>query len=228
MMHLILHSLCTFPPPWEHSIRQLNCTLLQSLSNLFALNSKGKFQILNISRPTLFLNPFSFLFRQNVHNSYGGVWKSYTVYNHTHARPKGGGGGCVGCDRTPLLDVFFFFFCLRACYTGWWCTKIPLPRVWKIDQIFLTQKKKCQSQPPPAQQLFQDLRDFRGWRRTLCKIRTPVFKKLLYGPAIQPDDVHVYVNGQIMHLIKQKLYSDMILYCCMIFAPDMKGGGGGR
>ena len=67
-----------------------------------------------------------------------------------HARPKGGGGGCDGCDCTLLLDVIFkiiiffflFFFCLRACYRGWWCTKIPLPRVWKIDPDFLRLIKK--------------------------------------------------------------------------------------
>ena len=44
--------------------------------------------------------------------------------------PSEGGGGCGGV-----------FFCLRDCYRGRWCTKIPLSRAWKIDPIFLEGKK---------------------------------------------------------------------------------------
>ena len=33
--------------------------------------------------------------------------------------------------------------CLLACQRGWWCTRIPLSRVWKIDQNFLKKGIKC-------------------------------------------------------------------------------------
>ena len=35
----------------------------------------------------------------------------------------------------------FWFFFVVACNRGWWCTKIPLPRVWIIDPNFWEGKK---------------------------------------------------------------------------------------
>ena len=69
-------------------------------------------------------------------------WELEGQWHISHAHLKGG-GGCDGCGRTPLLDEMGFFSpSLRACYRGWWCMKIPLPRVWKIDPNFLRQKTK--------------------------------------------------------------------------------------
>ena len=86
-----------------------------------------------------------------------------------------------GCD---LYIFYIFFFCLRACYGGWWCTKIPLPRVWKIDPNFLRRlKKKCWESP------------IQGWRRTLCKIRTPVFKKLLLTGVSHTYELNRIISG---------------------------------
>ena len=83
---------------------------------------------------------------------------------------EGGGGGCWGCDRTPLLEVktagFFFFFLLFGDVR-----RYPYPVSGKLT---LKNSKKKVS-------LFQDLRDFRGWQRTCKKNPHPLFKKLLTG-----------------------------------------------
>ena len=126
------------------------------------------------------------------------------------ARPKGGGGGgggVAGGATTPPFWRWKPFFCFVFCfayYRGWWCTKIPLPRVWK----------KVSESPPPAHQLFQDLRDFRGWRRTCKKkIRTPLFKKLLTG---LPADyiIHTPISIRIMIMVYVSFLS---IHCLWIF-----------
>ena len=97
------------------------------------------------------------------------------------------GGSNIKCPGPTILGLYDyslkwgpFFSCelsgtvwtyLLDCHRGWWCTRIPLPRVWKIDPKMLKKVKKCRS--PPAHQLFQDLRDFRGWRRTNIKTMCP-------------------------------------------------------
>ena len=96
---------------------------------------------------------------------------------------KGGGGHNIKCPPT-ILGLYNYslkwgpflcalassqalcglppplFFCLHVCHRGWWCTRVPLSRVWKIDPQILKKEKMCH-------QLFhQDLRDFQAWRRT--------------------------------------------------------------
>ena len=96
---------------------------------------------------------------------------------------EGGGGVRLHPLHPPFLGVNRF--CCCCCYRGWWCTKIPLPRVWKIDLKNVRRKKKCRSPPPPPPpppliSFFRTCATFEagGWP---VKIRTPLFKKLLTG-----------------------------------------------
>ena len=68
----------------------------------------------------------------------GAVW---TFFNHIFLSPP---------------PPFFF---LLACYRGWWCTRIPLPRVWKIDPKYLRRKKVSESPPPPPPLLINFFQD---------------------------------------------------------------------
>ena len=127
----------------------------------------------------------------------------------SQARPKGGGGGGGAMGATapppPLLEVKrFFVFCF--CFFVLLVIEVG---GWKIDLKFLRRKKKVSESPPPpppppAHQLFQDLRDFRGWRRTCKKICTPLFKKLLTG-LCKLINLYMYVEvKQSQSLIKHK------------------------
>ena len=100
------------------------------------------------------------------------VVKSITV---EQARPKGGGGVCV-MDATalpppppppPTPPPFGGENPLLACYRGWWRTKIPLSRVWKMEnwpKIFKKEKTKLsESLPPPPPPPHPLISFFRTW-----------------------------------------------------------------
>ena len=50
------------------------------------------------------------------------------------------------CRACGASCPFWMWFFVVACYRGWWCTKIPLP---KIDPKFLRRIKEVSESPPP-------------------------------------------------------------------------------
>ena len=118
-----------------------------------------------------------------------------------------------GIPPPPFLEVKPFLL-LLGCYRGWWCTKLPLPRVWKIDPKFV-RKKKCQSPPPPL------ISFFRTWV-TFEAGGGPV-KKLLHMDLVQNLHPHFqkasYVKVSIVSVVscvqlvkKYKRKSNNLLY----------------
>ena len=90
-----------------------------------------------------------------------------------------------------LLLWLYLFVCLRACYRGWWCTKTPLPRVWKIYPIFLRRISVGIPPPPPststttpADQLFSGLVRLSRLAPDLVQNPHPRFQKASYGPGL--------------------------------------------
>ena len=71
-----------------------------------------------------------------------------------------GGGGCDGCDRTPLLEeIFFFFFFFFACVLVIEVGDVqiyPYPMSGKLTQIFWEGKKSV-GVPPPCSSAFSGL-----------------------------------------------------------------------
>ena len=123
------------------------------------------------------------------------------------ARPKGGGGGAVGATAPHFLRWKPFLFCfVVACYRGWWCTKIPYtPCLENWPKNFKKEKKSVGVPPPPppsAHQPFQDLRDFRGWRQTFKKIRTP-------PPPFSKSFLRVTLTSWIINELSRKI---LLLY----------------
>ena len=101
--------------------------------------------------------------------------------------------------RIVLMFLCFLLAVLLACQKGWWCTRITLPRVWKIDTKFLRKEKKCPEvhppPPTPAQRLFQ------AWRGIMaCNVKTPPLKKL----CIRHWKLAIICSGKIVELPSQK------------------------
>ena len=102
-----------------------------------------------------------------------------------------------GSDFPPpfffLLCFLFVCACVLVMEVGD-VQRYPYPVSGKLTHIFLDGKRSVgvpPPPPPPPHQLFQDLRDFRGWRRADKKLlRTdlvqnphPPFQKASYGPG---------------------------------------------
>ena len=61
------------------------------------------------------------------------------------------------------IYFFIFYFCLSEICDA---RRVPLLCACKIEAKILWSEKKVSESPPPAHQLFWDLRDFIGWERT--------------------------------------------------------------
>ena len=134
--------------------------------------------------------------------------------NLTATRPvrRGGGGGALGATAPPppLLDAFFFFFffffacMLVSCYRGWWCTKIPLPHVRKIDPKFLRLVVDLVQNPHPR------------------------FQKVSYGPAATTFNTRLIFRMQIsvgLWWIHHKLFSPVPAAPVNVNASDSQEKG---
>ena len=82
----------------------------------------------------------------------------------------------------PKEAPFSLCFDLLACLLygrGWWCTRIPLPRVWKIDPTIF-KKEKCVGVPPPPP---PPPISFSGLAR-LSRLAADRFKKNYVSPMV--------------------------------------------